>query len=65
MTQDITQGDITPKRCELLEKLKTLQIRINELRDAKKALNKDYKEQIDDQETELKAVLDELETSKE
>lgn len=59
--QDIRSSDIAPERKELLEKLRILQTRHNEVKGTAKAVAKDYREQLADIDGEIKDTLAALE----
>lgn len=59
--QNIAAKELTPERKELLEKLRSLQTRYNEVSDIKKAMNKDYSDQLKDLSSEIKDTLTALE----
>jgi len=58
--QQVMSGELTPERKELLEKLRTLQKQHNDVSDMKKAMAKDYNDQLKDLASEIKDILAEL-----
>lgn len=59
-TQDISSKDLSPERKELLEKLRELQTRHNDVKGVAKAMAKDYREQLADIDGEIKDTLEGL-----
>jgi len=59
--QGIASEDMSPERKELLEKLRNLQKQHNDVSDMKKAMTKDYGDQLKDIKAEIDDTLSALE----